>query len=92
MYPLPMKDNVIPGSDGAGEIVAVGPISHSATSWKVGDRVAGNFTQLHISGQSISDYNEKVLSAISTFRLHFLEQRFRLACNSRLTPLALDSI
>lgn len=51
LYPLPMKENVIPGSDGAGEIVAVGPVAHSASGWKIGDRVAGNFTQLHISGE-----------------------------------------
>jgi NADPH:quinone reductase-like Zn-dependent oxidoreductase len=39
-YRMPSKENVVPLSDGAGEVVAVGS---GVTRVKVGDRVAGNF-------------------------------------------------
>jgi NADPH:quinone reductase-like Zn-dependent oxidoreductase len=40
-YPLTVKENVVPGSDMAGTIVAVGD---SVKGWKQGDRVCANFT------------------------------------------------
>ncbi|MFI6318539.1 NAD(P)-dependent alcohol dehydrogenase [Nonomuraea sp. NPDC050556] len=40
VYPLPHRDGLIPISDGAGEVVAVGP---KATRFKVGDRVMGSY-------------------------------------------------
>src|SRR5437762_571513 len=43
VYPLPIKPDLIPASDGAGEVVAVG---EGVTRVKVGDRVVGQiFTQ-----------------------------------------------
>ncbi|KAI0337720.1 NAD-P-binding protein [Trametopsis cervina] len=48
-YGLPSPENVIPCSDMAGEIVAVGEGSRSE-HWKVGDRVCANFTQDHLHG------------------------------------------
>ena len=39
-YRMPSKENVIPLSDGAGEVVEVGS---AVTRVKVGDKVAGNF-------------------------------------------------
>jgi NADPH:quinone reductase-like Zn-dependent oxidoreductase len=39
-YPLGMKENVVPGSDMAGTIVAVGD---GVQNWKQGDRVCANF-------------------------------------------------
>jgi NADPH:quinone reductase-like Zn-dependent oxidoreductase len=39
-FPIPPKDRAIPVSDGAGDIVAVGP---GVTRWKVGDRVFGSY-------------------------------------------------
>ncbi|CAF1268082.1 unnamed protein product [Adineta ricciae] len=48
LYPLPMETNVVPTSDGAGEITAVG---EGVTHLKIGDRVSPNFTQDHIGGQ-----------------------------------------
>ena len=39
-YRMPSKENVIPLSDGAGEVAEVGP---GVTRVKVGDKVAGNF-------------------------------------------------
>lgn len=49
-YPLYLKDgNVVPASDGAGEIVAVGS---KVTKWKKGDKVMGIFTQEHLTGST----------------------------------------
>lgn len=45
----PVKANVIPLSDGAGEVVALGP---AATRFKVGQRIAGTFFRNWIDGQT----------------------------------------
>jgi len=47
-YPMPVKDNVIPLSDGAGEVVEVGS---GVTHFRPGDKVAGNFWQRWYGGQ-----------------------------------------
>jgi NADPH:quinone reductase-like Zn-dependent oxidoreductase len=41
-FPIPPKEKAIPVSDGAGDIIAVGP---GVTRWKVGDRVFGSYYQ-----------------------------------------------
>ncbi|EMD30916.1 hypothetical protein CERSUDRAFT_120256 [Gelatoporia subvermispora B] len=46
-YPLGQKENPVPGSDMAGEIVAVGD---AVKDWAVGDRVCANFATDHIFG------------------------------------------
>ncbi|KAL1605516.1 hypothetical protein SLS59_003318 [Nothophoma quercina] len=46
-YPFPAKDKVVPGSDGAGEVVSVGS---GVTRFKPGDRVVTLFNQAHIAG------------------------------------------
>ncbi|AEO67617.1 uncharacterized protein THITE_2116495 [Thermothielavioides terrestris NRRL 8126] len=46
-YPLPLNLPVVAGSDGAGEIVAVGA---NVTKWKPGDRVVTLFNQGHQRG------------------------------------------
>ena len=47
-YPAPTKADLIPLSDGAGEVVEIGP---GVTHFSVGDKVAGNFTQRWYGGQ-----------------------------------------
>ncbi|KAI0357912.1 NAD-P-binding protein [Trametes cingulata] len=46
-YPLGQKENPVPCSDMAGEIVALGD---EVKGWKVGDRVCSNFAPDHIFG------------------------------------------
>src|SRR6202044_3977387 len=48
-YRMPVRENVIPLSDGAGEVVEIGP---GVLRVKVGDRVAGNFFQRWPGGES----------------------------------------
>ncbi|MDQ0300350.1 NADPH:quinone reductase-like Zn-dependent oxidoreductase [Salibacterium salarium] len=47
-YPGEVHDNLIPLSDGAGEIVAVG---EGVRRFRIGDRVAGNFTREWFGGK-----------------------------------------
>ncbi|EIM82355.1 NAD-P-binding protein [Stereum hirsutum FP-91666 SS1] len=48
-YPISPPDNVVLGSDMAGEVVEVGE-GVSAEEFKVGDRVTANFNQVHLFG------------------------------------------
>ncbi|KAL8280475.1 hypothetical protein RQP46_007123 [Phenoliferia psychrophenolica] len=51
-YPGPvLKPEMLPGSDAAGTVVAVGTTRYAQKKWTVGDRVAGNFTQLLETGE-----------------------------------------
>ncbi|EIW56493.1 NAD-P-binding protein [Trametes versicolor FP-101664 SS1] len=59
-YPLGQKDNLVPGSDLAGEVVAVGA---EAAGWAVGDRVASNFATDHIFGEATAETKETGLGA-----------------------------
>jgi NADPH:quinone reductase-like Zn-dependent oxidoreductase len=57
-YRVPVRDNIIPLSDGAGEVVEIGP---GVMRVKVGDRVAGNFFQRWQGGESAPDVHASAL-------------------------------
>jgi len=57
-YRMPTKPNVVPLSDGAGEVVEVGP---GVTRVEVGDRVAGNFFQRWPGGHASADTQASAL-------------------------------
>jgi NADPH:quinone reductase-like Zn-dependent oxidoreductase len=57
-YRMPLRDNVIPLSDGAGEVIAVGP---GVARVKIGDRVAGNFFQRWQGGEPAADVQASAL-------------------------------
>ncbi len=57
-YRMPVRDNLIPLSDGAGEVVAVGP---GVARVKAGDRVAGCFFQRWPGGEPAADVQSSAL-------------------------------
>src|SRR3984885_424696 len=57
-YRGPVRDNVIPLSDGAGEVIEVGP---GVSRFKAGDRVAGNFFQRWPGGEPAADAHASAL-------------------------------
>ena len=57
-YRMPVRDNIIPLSDGAGEVVEVGS---GVTRVKVGDKVAGNFFQRWPGGEPPPDVQSTAL-------------------------------
>jgi NADPH:quinone reductase-like Zn-dependent oxidoreductase len=57
-YRMPVHDNLVPLSDGAGEVIETGP---GVTRVKAGDRVAGNFFQRWSGGQPTADAHKSAL-------------------------------
>jgi len=57
-YRMAVRENVIPLSDGAGEVVEIGP---GVTKFKVGDQVAGNFFQRWSGGEPAADVHKSAL-------------------------------
>ena len=57
-YRMAVRDNVIPLSDGAGEVVEAGP---GVTRVKAGDRVAGNFFQRWPGGEPSAETHASAL-------------------------------
>jgi NADPH:quinone reductase-like Zn-dependent oxidoreductase len=55
-YPLPIKPDVVPVSDGAGEVVAIG---QGVTCAKPGDRVAANIFPRWWTGHSLGMLRHK---------------------------------
>ena len=56
----PKIESIVPLSDGAGEIVEVGPDT-SANTWKIGDRVCVNFFRDWVAGRFKSSYHAGAL-------------------------------
>jgi NADPH:quinone reductase-like Zn-dependent oxidoreductase len=57
-YRMPVRDNIIPLSDGAGEVIEVGA---EVSRVKVGDKVAGNFFQRWPGGEAPADVHVSAL-------------------------------
>jgi len=57
-YRMPVRENVVPLSDGAGEVIEIGP---GVTRVKVGERVAGNFFQRWSGGEPTVDAHKSAL-------------------------------
>ena len=57
-YRMPVRENLIPLSDGAGEVIETGP---GVTRVKVGDRVAGCFFQRWAGGEAPPDVHASAL-------------------------------
>ena len=57
-YRLPVRDNIVPLSDGAGEVIEVGD---GVGSVKPGDKVAGNFFQRWSAGEPGPDTHQSAL-------------------------------
>jgi NADPH:quinone reductase-like Zn-dependent oxidoreductase len=57
-YRMPVRENLVPLSDGAGEVIEVGP---GVTRVKVGDRVAGCFFQRWVGGEPPADVHTSAL-------------------------------
>src|ERR1700677_5414882 len=57
-YRAPVRDNIVPLSDGAGEVVEVGP---GVTRVKTGDKVAGCFFQRWAGGEPGSHVHASAL-------------------------------
>jgi NADPH:quinone reductase-like Zn-dependent oxidoreductase len=57
-YRMGVKDNLVPLSDGAGEVVETGP---GVSRVKAGDRVAGNFFQRWSGGEPSGDTHKSAL-------------------------------
>ena len=57
-YRMSVRENIIPLSDGAGEVIEIGP---GVTQVKVGDRVAGNFFQRWVGGAPAADMHKSAL-------------------------------
>src|SRR5262245_46531193 len=55
---MPVRENLIPLSDGAGEVIEIGP---GVTRVKVGDRVAGCFFQRWVGGEAPADVHTSAL-------------------------------
>src|ERR1700728_2733746 len=61
-YRMPVRDNIVPLSDGAGEVVEVGA---GVTRVKVGDKVAGNFFQRWLAVNRVRLFKPVRLAAAS---------------------------
>jgi NADPH:quinone reductase-like Zn-dependent oxidoreductase len=57
-YRMPVSENLIPLSDGAGEVIEIGP---GVTRVKIGDRVAGCFFQRWTGGEAPADVHASAL-------------------------------
>src|ERR1700745_4126261 len=57
-YRMPVRENLIPLSDGAGEVIEIGS---GGTRVKIGDRVAGNFFQRWSWGAPAADAHKSAL-------------------------------
>lgn len=63
LYGGPLKQDLVPLADGAGEVAALGA---GVTRWRVGDRVAGAYFQTWVGGPMRPEYFEHSGGTVST--------------------------
>jgi len=68
-YPLPVKPDVVMGSDGAGEVVAIGP---GVTRVAVGDRVAASMFPRWIAGRIDWEYAPQLGGSLDGMMTEFI--------------------